>query len=238
MARGTTLGEMVDMLRSEARLDPNPALSVNMLPMMQQTIRRTQERLYDDFDWPFLRVKRDITAEAGSRYYDAPADLNLERIVAVDYRWGERWIPVERGISLDPYNARDSDNDDREDPVQRWDIIDTGDGPQIEIWPIPIADQNALRLTGFRTLTPLTANSDRADLDDMAITLFAAAELLAAAKSDLASIKLQQAKARVDTLQGRITKTRTNSFTLGGCDPSMQSSDSRRTPQVAYVRTP
>lgn len=234
MARGTTLGELVTQLRIAARYDPNPALSLNLVPLMQQTIRDTQERIYDEFDWTFLKVQADKTLAAGQRYYDMPTNLNLERVVKVDVRHHDRWLPVERGISLDHYNSRDSDNDEREDPVTRWDVIDTGDGEQIEVWPIPDSDGTLLRFRGIRKLNPLVEDSDIADLDDQLIVLFAAGELLGGAKNDVAKIKLAQGAKRLETLQGRVTKTRSNSFVLGGgASPHVRRD---RTPLVAYVR--
>jgi hypothetical protein len=234
VARGTTLGELVTKLRIAARYDPAPSLSLNMVPLMQQTIRDTQERLYDEFDWSYLKVSRDKELSAGQRYYDFPVDLNLERISKVDVLYGDRWIPVERGIDLDHYNARNSDNDEREDPVQRWDVVDTGSGEQLEVWPIPASDDMTLRFRGIRNLTPLVANADRADLDDQLIVLFAAAELLGGAKNDVGKMKLAQGAERLEKLQGRVTKTRRNTFILGGGPASCEPVD--RTPLVAYVR--
>ena len=237
MARGTTLGELVEKLRIAARYDPNPALSQNMLPLLKQTLKDTQERLYDEFDWPFLKVQRDKTLAAGQRYYDFPTDMNLERVIAVDVRNGDIWLPVERGITLTHYSHSDSDNDVRSDPVQRWDVKDTGSGEQVEVWPIPATDDIALRFTGIRNLNTLVDNNDTADLDDQLIVLFAAGEIMGGAKNPEAQMKLSQGKRRLETLQGRVTKTRRNGFVLGGgCDP-----DDRRgypSPAVAYVRNP
>lgn len=243
MARGTTLGELVNKLRIAAKLDPNPALSLNLVPWMKQLISDEQERLYDEFDWPHLKITADKQIAAGQRYYDVPTDMNLERIIAVDIKWSGVWLPVERGISLDHYNAYDSDDGDRADPVQRWDVKDTGDGEQIEIWPIPNTDYDAdtgdgaLRFTGIRKLEPLIDNDDIADLDDIMIVLYAAGEMLGGAKDATAQLTLSKAKARMETLQGRSTKTRRNQFSLGGHDPSMERQRDR-TPQVAYVRNP
>jgi len=232
--RGATLAQMVNDLRIEARFDPDPALSVNIVPLLKRTLVRTQEFLYDEFDWPFLRVTRDINIEAGSRYYDFPDDLNLERVQRMDVLYGDQWRPVERRIDLDHYNAHDSDTDQRLDPVQLWDVIDTGDAPQIEIWPVP-ATAGRIRLTGIRSLSSLVEDADRADLDDMMIVLYAAGELLATAKDDLAEVKFSQAKARRDTMQGRTTKTRNNRFSLGGCPPEPEE---RERVTVAYARAP
>jgi hypothetical protein len=236
MARGTSLGKLVDMLRIEARYDPSPALSLNMQPLFVQKLSAHQERLYDEFDWPFLKVQRDKTLAAGQRYYDIPLDLNLERIQRVDVRYGDKWLPVNRGITLDHYNALDPEMDVREDPVRRWDVQDTGDGAQIEVWPIPVTDGLALRFTGIRKLKPLISNSDVADLDDMMVVQFAAGELLASAKNDAAQLVLGQAKKRKETLTGRVSKTRTNTFTLGGDAPTAHMG--RPAPLVAYVRNP
>lgn len=233
MARGKTFGELITELRIAARYDPNPALSLNLVPLMQQTIRATQERLYDDFDWPFLRVRRDKVLAAGQRYYDIPADLNLERIIAVDVQDGGKWLPVERGITLDHYSSIDSDADQRSTPVTRWEVMDTGAGEQIEVWPIPSADGALLRFTGIRKLTPLVENGDNADLDDQLIVLFAAGELMGGVKNPDAQIKFSQANKRMELLQGRVTKRRTNTFVLGG---GSAGTDPERTPLVAYAR--
>lgn len=234
MARGVTLGELTTQLRLAARYDPTPALSIQVLPMMQQTLRDTQERLYDEFDWPFLKVTSDKTLAAGQRYYDVPTNLNLERIISVDVRYSDKWCPVERGIELAHYNLRDSDNDEREDPVRRWDVADTGTGPQIEVWPTPASNGDLLRFRGIRKLGALSATGDIADLDDQIIVLFAAGELLGGAANPAAQVKFAQAKKRLETLQGRVTKRRSNSFVLGGSMPGDDCEDRR--PRVAYAR--
>lgn len=238
MARGTTLGELVTQLRLKAKLDANPALSRNLEPRMQQDLRMEQERLYDAFDWPFLKITADKIMAAGQRYYDVPTTMNLERIISVDVKWGGRWIPVQRGISVDEYNQYDSDLDIRLDPVMKWDVKDTGAGGQIEAWPVPLTDGLPLRFTGIRKLKPLVATADIADLDDQMIVAFVAAQMLATKNDADAQLLLQSARARQETLQGRVTKTRRNAFGLGtggvgdGCAPR------DRTPLVAYVRNP
>lgn len=225
MARGTTLGDLITKLRISARYDPSPAQSQNMLPLFQQTIRDVQERLYDEFDWPHLKVQSDKTLAAGQRYYDVPTNMNLERIIAVDTLFGALWEPVERGISLDNYNGCNSDTGQRRDPVERWDVRDTGTGVQVEIWPMPASDGGTVRFSGIRQLTALVANGDRADLDDQLIVLYAAAELLAGkGAADEAKLKLQQGADRKQLLQGRITETRSRGFVLGG----EEGSDRRR----------
>lgn len=235
MARGTSLGELVTQLRISARYDANPSFSQNVVPLMKQLLHDTQERLYDEYDWPFLKVRADKPLSAGQRYYDIPDNLNLERILAVDVQYSGTWVPVERGIELDHFNAIDSDADERLDPPTRWDVIDVGNGPQIEVWPIPATDGQVLRFTGIRNLNPLVAEADLADLDDQLIVLFAAGELLGGAKNPAAQVKFTQGAKRLETLRGRVSKTRRNTFVLGGAEPNPEAT---RAPLVAYVRNP
>lgn len=233
MARGTTLGQLVNDLRIEVGLDPNPALSMNVDAQLRQKLRMEQERLYDEFDWPFLRITFDLPLQAGERYYDVPATLNLERIEKVDYQWAGKWYPVNRHIGTDQYNIYDSDADLRIEPAERWDVKDTGSGEQIEVWPIPPGDGNLLRFTGIRKLAPLLNDPDRADLDDQVLVLFAAAEQISDQKK--AAEKRQKAVTRLHTLEGRVTHTRSNSFVLGGA-PQPDERHRPRSPLVAYVR--
>ena len=233
MARGTTLGELIDQVRLESRLDPNPALSQSKVPSIIQMIRRTQERLYDDFDWPFLQISRDVPVQAGQRYYDVPDDMNLERIQRIHYKWSDIWRKVDRGICEDNYNAIDSEAGERQDPVQRWDVSDTGSGEQIELWPVPTVNGNLLRFTGIKKLPRLVGMSDVAVLDDQMIVLYVAAEMLGGAKNQEGQVKLSLANARTKKLQGRVVKTRDNSFSFAG---GKREEDEARTPVVQYAR--
>ena len=180
------------------------------------------------------RVNPPITTQAGQRYYDIPDDLHLERIERIDYFWGDKWYPLERGINVEDYNIHDSDADVREEPAIKWDVSDTGSEAQIEIWPIPVTDGREIRVTGIRKLTPLIVAGDRLDLDDMMISLFTAAELLADRNKQQAGVLQQKAVSRFNTVKGRVIQTKKNSFSFARPDPQMIRRD--RTPQVAYVR--
>lgn len=222
MARGTTLGELVVQLRNACKLDTNAALSVSLMPSFKQMLRQEQERLYDEYDWPHMFVYADKQLAAGSRYYDVPTNMNLERIQKVDVKYGGVWLPVERGIDLTDYDVHDSDFDARAEPTMKWELRDTGSGPQIEVWPIPINNYDSttgdgtLRIRGIRKLAALVAETDTADLDDYMIVDYCAAEYyVGVGDGESAKIKLQRATARRDTLQSRMSRTRHKSFSLG-----------------------
>lgn len=237
MARNNTLGQILTMTRIEAGLDPDPALSLNIRPLLVQLINREYSRLYEDFDWPFLRLFSDLLTSAGERYYDVPAEMDLDRIEQVDFYWGNRWFPLERGIGPINYNTYNSDLDVRVDPTFRWDIKFTGTTEQVELWPIPLSNGNKIRFTGIRKKAELLSDSDRCDLDDMTIALFAASEYLAGKDKEAAALKQQKAVDRLRMLRSRSIQTRNNSFNLN----NQQKPDPRfatRSPLVAYVRNP
>lgn len=231
--RGKTLGQLVDDLRVEVGMDPNPALSLNIVPKLKLTLRREQERLYEDFNWPFLRIRVDVPLAAGQRYYDVPDELDLERIEKIEYYWGTRWQDLTRGIGQEQFTIYNSDEDVRVEPAYRWDVLDTGSGPQIEIWPVPPVDDRLVRFTGIRKLTDLVSDSDKADLDDRMLVLFAASEFIS--DGNKAAEKRAKALDLYTTLKARSTQTRSNAFSLGGPPP-----DPHLYPriQVAYVRNP
>lgn len=208
MARGTQLEQLIIMLRAETGHSTSPAAGVDNLPSLKQRLRRAQEMLYDDYDWPFLRVNPYKNLAAGDRYVDMPTELNPERIEDVSVWYGDRAVPLIRGVGPREYSVYNSDDDERSDPVQRWDIKSTGDTTtktpqleQVEVWPIPASAQQ-LQLTGIRKLRPLVAENDVCDLDDLAIVLTAGADMVPA-KSPLAG-KLEKAAAvRIRQVKGR-----------------------------------
>lgn len=105
MARGTTLAELVTLLKSELRLATSDALNVNTLPSLKHYIAATQKRLYDEYDWPHLKVRKEKALRAGQRLYDPPDGMGLESIEDVFVFWGNVWGPdaLCRGIRPEHY---------------------------------------------------------------------------------------------------------------------------------------
>jgi len=224
MARGTTLEELVANLRAEIGQTTNTSVSRASLDMLTTTLRRVQERLWNDFDWPHMRVQRDIQMQAGDRYYDFPTDIDLTRIEKMEIKFGGRWIPVQHGISVEDFAVMDSDLDVRNDPVARWDYYNGESGDtdnQFEVWPIPATNgteaskEGYVKITGIKRLRPLVAMSDVADLDDWLLILYAASELLARLKTPDAAAKLEAANLYYARIKGR-QAGRKEPFKIGG----------------------
>lgn len=227
MARGTTLGQLILMLRAEIGDATSASLGQNNLPHLQQALRRTQEFLWQDFSWPHLRVYREDLLEAGQRYYSFPLDLDFDRVENVHIRYDEDWRPVVYGIEHQHYNSMDPDLNEREDPVLRW---QAHEGNQYEVWPLPATNGLRLRFEGIRKLMPLVNDGDRADLDDNLIVLFAAAEILSRRDSKDAQAKENLATRLYNRLRGQQTSKRKMVIMGGGFDPNQRPSIQRPRP--------
>lgn len=245
MARGKTLLKLLNDVRAEARLSLNPAHNIQTRDAHVSLIQREQERLWEDFAWPHLRVHRYLNAEAGQRYYDPlaavtessaeKADLTIDRVERVEVKSDGVWLPLCPGIGPEHYAAHDSALDQRSWPPRRWVL---SEDEEIEIWPVP--DQNAtpedqnglLRLTGIRNLRPLVDDNDKADLDDRMLVLFCAGSLLAAAQAADAQIKLEAASRHYGRLKGSLTKT--GSFNMFGTTHR----DIPRRPRIGTYKPP
>lgn len=191
MAYGTQLLRLVEMLRDEAGLSNSVAVGVDDVARLKQMLRRTQELLYADAEWPHLRTVFDrIPFQAGQRYYDFPESLNFDRLERVAVWDSGTPIKIERGIGFEEYATYDSENDERAEPTQKWDVRWRDTKEQIEVWPIPSTNNLSLQFIGIRKLRALIAHDDVCDLDDQLLVLLASAELLTKVNADLAKIKL------------------------------------------------
>lgn len=202
MARGKQLQELLAQLRAETGRSQKVSVGVDEANNLKRLIQRNHEMLYDDHDWSFKNVERYISLANGQRYYDLPSDLSYDNIKLIKYKYNNVYTNLTRGIGFENYSVFDSNAIpiEKSSPALRWDIRDTGVSEQMEIWPVP-NDTNTIGLIGTKTASPLILDSDRADLDDILVVLFSAAELLAKQKSGDAGAKLQQANARLLTLR-------------------------------------
>lgn len=234
--RGQTLTELLSDLKAECGYSQNAAHGINNRDSLVQVLKRTQRRLWSDWDWMHMRVSRDMQLNAGQRYYNCPTDLPYERIDAAEVKFGGQWIPLCFGINERQYSIYDPRTDERSWPIRNWDIAedpaDTVGTPDnrgmIEVWPMPsdtgtppspTSDlEGNIRLTGIRFLRPFNSDSDRCDLDGDLIVLFAAAEILMRDRKEDAQAKLQAANTLYMKLRGNQEKNRT--FNLNGdcCD--------------------
>lgn len=221
MARNKTLLKLLNDVRAEARLSLDPAHNVQTRDSHINMIQREQERLWEDFAWPHLRVHRYIPLNAGQRYYDTDAALTeeltdpeqqipIDRIEYIEVKSDGQWLPMETDIRAEHYAAHDSMLDERAWPPRRWRISENED---LEIWPVPDSNGDPsdlygyLRITGIRSLRPLVNDNDRADLDDRLLVLYCAGAILAASGAKDANLKLEAASRHYGRLKGSLSKS-------------------------------
>ena len=202
MARGKQLLSLIAQLRAETGRTQDVSVGVDEVENLKVILQRTQETLYEEYEWPHMRVQKTLSLSSGQRHYDVPTGLNFDRIQQVKLRYGGVYVDLERGITFDDYSVFDSNagTPERSFPTQKWDIRDTGSGEQIEVWPIPNTSATVY-MFGTKILGDLIQDADTADLDDRLIVLFAAAEILSRQKSNDAKIKLSQAERRLAMLR-------------------------------------
>lgn len=212
--RGKTLESILNSTRAEARLSLLPANNNQVRDSHVILIQREQERLWEDFAWPHLRIRHLMPLQAGQRLYETPttADytIQMDRIEKIEVRDGGEWRKLNPEIPDELFSTHDSDLDERSWPARAWRATAEDD---IEIWPIP--DQNAdedtlegyLKVTGIRNLQPFTTDNHRADLDDRLISLYVAGGILAATGAKDAQLKLEAANKLYAKLKGKQTKS-------------------------------
>jgi len=245
MARGTTLTRLLDEVRAEARLSLNPAHNNQTRDQHIHVLQREQERLWEDYNWPHLRVERFIMTEIGQRYYDPRGAKNaageisgvipVDRIERIFFKSDGEWMPVYSGIGQWHQAITDSALGQHSWPVARWQVAEED---QIEVWPItdiaadPEDQTGYLKIVGIRKLNPLVAPDDRADLDDRMLALYTAGNILAAAGSKDAELKIEAANKRYVRLKGEQAKLK--AFRMFGIGMD----ESARRPAITHYRPP
>jgi hypothetical protein len=231
MARGTTLSNLVTMLKAE--LGDSLSAGTQSDAVYKKLLESKQKFLVTEFVFPFLEDRWDSSVVAGSRFLNFPT-ANIQSVtVAIDHeqtlkaevKYNDLWRPMEYGIGSDEYNTFDSDADERSDPIQRWRY----QGTQFEVWPRPTTAQT-VRFTGQRVLSALTDNDHTADLDDVLLVLSVAVPLMLKSKNPAVSQKASEANRRLLRLLAKYS-TRDEQVILG----QRQSGDRREIRQAKLV---
>ncbi len=224
MARGKQFSQLIADLKDELGHSSSVAVGVDLLATLQYDINRSYESLWDDYDWPHLRIIADrIPLSAGERYYDFPTQITLETLTTVEVWYNNQALGVERGVGTKQYNIMDPALDARSDPVLNWDVVwnEAGKKAQIEVWPMPVSNDQELQLIGKRPFAKLVDDSDVCYLDSIAVVLFAAARRLKRQKSTDGDVILAEAQQRLATIRGRVGPTSRVIMGGGVIDPVM-----------------
>lgn len=204
MARGATVTALLAMLKGELGVENTSGIAPGGDAVLTAALSSSQKWLATEYEWPFLQIRQNVSMSAGTRYYDFPTSdgaqvFNHERPILADCYDSGMWNTVEQGIGIEHYNASDPDAGERQDPVRRWQYY-RGATLQFEVWPVPATD-TMLRLTGQKTLPVLASASDTAELDDLLLVLWTAAELSTQYGDASAAAKLAKAQRHLGNLR-------------------------------------
>lgn len=206
MARGTTLTSLLAMLNGE--LGNSTATNVARDAELTVLLSNKQKQMASEYNWPFLERRWNAACASGVQFVGLPtmddlgdtSAIDFEKPVLVEVLWNTYYTPVEYGIGSEQYNTLDFARGQQSDQIQRWrmnaNVNEVTSANTYEVWPVPVTAQ-VMRFTGQRTLKALAVAADTADLDDMLLVLFVAAEKLARTKQADAALKMQAATRRL-----------------------------------------
>ena len=217
MARGTLVSTLLSMLKAECGMSLDATASAKDAALIQ-LLSNKQLFLSAEYSWPYLKHKWNVDCAVNARYLDIPTQddrgenvtINFERPVITEVRFGNIWIPVEYGINAEQYSAIDPELGKTNSPIRNWQFStnpnESSNANQFEIWPMAATVQT-FRFTGQRVLNALAATTDRADLDDLLIVLYTAADLVGpkqtATKVAAAQARLRQVRGGMPSERGR-----------------------------------
>lgn len=159
-----TLGEIRSDIQTRLGFGMAGQSGVVNSPLIDSMIRSAQEQLYAQHDWLELKGIEERTTGALQQFYDYPADCNIDRILFIGGKWGNRYYELKEGISLSDRGWNPAG------PPQKYERAD-----QIEVWPVPASTDYTIRFEYIKVLAPLVVNSDRVSIDSEMVYLHALA---------------------------------------------------------------
>ena len=243
MPLGVALSELRYELRAEIYSSLLPAHGLSSVDMQNIILERTQRELWSQYAWPHLNYRKDFNMAPGTQFFDYDPTMPFENVLSLwrnyDPSNQQPWIELR-------YGFEDWINETLQSyPPVRWRnvvTVDAGTGltdyaGQAQIWPIPSMPSH-LRWIGQAPLNPLKVDTDKCMIDSTAIVLTAAAELLGAQKSEVATLKGQKAQAYIRRLIGRMGANKRDISALGQGRAGQPGYSERATPYLDYIPGP
>jgi hypothetical protein len=217
----------LSQLRLDLRAETGQSMNISQGIQAQQNqdyqIARQQQELYTAYEWPHLRCWVDIPVASGQSLYDYPPTMPFDLINRI--YWAQNntsnWKMLRFGIYA--YDVRPMAQQYVGTPL-RWGnfltIDPTGDTPtnpigQIMLLPIPNVD-GTLRVAGLAPLPPLINDDDLCIIDSKAIVMFAAVEILATQKAEVAQLKLTKAQNYLKRIRAQQGADKRANYNMGG----------------------
>ena len=244
MPLGVALSELRYELRAEIYSSLLPAHGLSAVDMQNVLLERTQRELWNLYEWPHLSYRIDFDLPANTQLFLYDPTMQFENVLSLWYMPSpssqtQPWVRLRYGFedsineTLQSYPPTRWRHVTGVDPITGW----TEWGGQAQIWPIPTQPAH-LRWKGQAPLNPLKVDSDQCIIDSTAIVLTAAAELLGAQKSEVATLKGQKAQAYIRRLLGRSGANKRDISAMGQGRTAQPTNYSGATPYLDFIPGP
>lgn len=196
-----TLGDMRSDIQVRLGFGLAGQAGVVNSPIVDSMIRSAQTQLYEQFNWLELKAVEERLTGTDQQFYDYPADCNVERIIGIWIKWGDRYYPLSEGI-----NATDRGWNPGGIP-QKYERRD-----QYELWPVPTNNELTIRTEYIKTLSPLVNNNDRTSIPSEPVYLHA----LANAKAHYRQPDAQTYASQLDAMLNKLRAEHRSKTVWGG----------------------
>ena len=205
MPVGTQLSVLRQMLNAECGEEMDESISPARVAINNQLLNNQQAFLFAQHSYLRGKTVVSLPGVVGQQYYNVPAGIDFDRLEQPTFTNVNNFrYRVGYGIGQEEYNLFRSDLGVTASPVMRWQMVNVPVASvltlQIEMWPIPSVVQSLI-FTGLLPLTIMVNDSDTCVIDDLALVLFTAAEILARKESGDAQAKGAKSKAHMDSMK-------------------------------------
>lgn len=223
MPIGVPLSDLKRELRAETGQSLNVAQGVQAEQTYAIMLDRQQRELWDAYEWPHLRTHVDQPLAVGQSEYlypSLPVAVTFDQVrrMYVAPSATSRWQELGYGIRSDeiPLGALPTGTPARWQNKLTKTALEEKYTTGFFILPVPDRAGMTLRMDGQLPCKALVDDEATCIIDSTAIVLFAAAEVLAAQRSETAALKLTKAQNYLRRLLQNVGGNKRTSFNMGG----------------------
>ena len=207
MAIGTQLVTLRAMLNAEIDEELDESVAPGDIANKNQKLNNQQAFLANQHTYLLGKTRVSLQLNPGQQYYTVPTGIDFDHLDKPQYTTvstgpSGNGIVYEVGFGIDQpeYAVFSTSSGMTFSPCLKWDLVNVGGVLKIEAWPIPNTAQT-LEFSGLLKVVPMVADTDPCVIDDMALVLFTAAEMLAKSQAGDAQAKLSKAQAYLASLR-------------------------------------
>jgi len=188
--------------------------------LLNSALRSGQEQLFYEFgDVLTNKINDTIPGKtiANQNTYSAPDDCNLRRplVVSVKRSGEDNYHAIPSGINIAEHNYESINT---QTPF-KWDVLDDGGVPKIELWPTPDTSNDSIRLEYNIGLKPFSDDLDETSVEPQLVLLHGITTMKAHYRQPDYEIYAGQLESLLGRLRAALTQRhkrvkRTSSFTL------------------------